>query len=79
MAKGTIATSNVASGLSLIATAGDLIVNRLLSSGNTVASATGNLSANVVSRGDLNLTAGAQLRFQASLWQVAMQRLTEHR
>ncbi|MDH7793820.1 hemagglutinin repeat-containing protein [Ochrobactrum sp. AN78] len=58
LAKGTIATGNVASGLSLIATAGDLIVNRLLSSGNTVASATGNLSANVVSRGDLNLTAG---------------------
>ncbi len=58
LAKGTIATSNVASGLSLIATTGDLIVNRLLSSGNTVASANGNLSANVVSRGDLNLTAG---------------------
>ncbi|WP_374883597.1 hemagglutinin repeat-containing protein, partial [Brucella rhizosphaerae] len=58
LAKGTIATSNVASGLNLIATAGDLITNRLLSSGTTVASATRNLSANVVSRGDLTLTAG---------------------
>ncbi|MBC8719173.1 hemagglutinin repeat-containing protein [Ochrobactrum sp. Marseille-Q0166] len=58
LAKGTITTSGASHDLNLIATAGDLIVNRLLSSGNTVASATENLSANAVSRGDLTLTAG---------------------
>ncbi|WP_408914422.1 hemagglutinin repeat-containing protein [Brucella pseudogrignonensis] len=58
LAKGTITTSGAAHDLNLTATAGDLIANRLLSSGTTVASATRNLSANVVSRGDLTLTAG---------------------
>ncbi|WP_273726743.1 hemagglutinin repeat-containing protein [Brucella gallinifaecis] len=57
LAKGTITTSAASHDLNLTATAGDLIANRLLSSGNTVASATENLSANAVSRGDLTLTA----------------------
>ncbi|PRA75728.1 filamentous hemagglutinin, partial [Ochrobactrum sp. MYb29] len=61
LAKGMIATSNVESRLTLIATAGDLIAKRLLSSGHTAASTTGNLSANVVSRGDLSLTAGGDV------------------
>ncbi|PRA73891.1 hypothetical protein CQ054_23055, partial [Ochrobactrum sp. MYb29] len=61
LAKGNIVLGDAAHALSLTTTAGDLTVNRMLSSGDTAASATGNLSANVLSHGNLNLSAGGTL------------------
>ncbi|MGU3400492.1 hemagglutinin repeat-containing protein [Brucellaceae bacterium D45D] len=58
---GNVVLSDNAHALTLIATAGDLTANRLLSSGDMVASSAGNLSANAVSHGNLDLTAGNQL------------------
>ncbi|MGN6451038.1 MAG: beta strand repeat-containing protein, partial [Brucella intermedia] len=61
LANGNVVLSNTAHTLNLTATAGNLTTQRLLSSGDTLASATGNLSANVTAHGDLNLTAGGTL------------------
>ena len=61
LARGNIATGSAAHTLNLTATAGDLAATRLLSSGSTTASANGNLSANTIAHGDLNLTAGGTL------------------
>jgi len=61
LSNGNIATGSTAHTLNLLATAGDIAVNRLLSSGDAVASATGNLSANALAHGDLDLTAGGTL------------------
>lgn len=58
---GNVILSNAAHTINLTATAGDLTANRLLSSGGMVASASENLSANVLSYGDLDLTAGRTL------------------
>lgn len=58
---GNVVLSDQARALTLHATAGDLAANRLLSSGNIVATAAGNLSANALSHGNLDLTAGNQL------------------
>lgn len=59
--KGNVVLSSASHALHLTATAGNLTAQRLLSSGDTLASATGNLSANVTAHGDLNLTAGGTL------------------
>ena len=56
-----VVLANTAHALNLTATAGNLTAQRLLSAGDTVASATGNLSANATAHGDLNLTAGGTL------------------
>lgn len=61
LARGRIATGSTAHTLNLMATAGDLTAERLLASGRILASASGNLSANALSHGDLNLTAGGML------------------
>lgn len=61
LAKGNIATGSASHTLNLTATAGNLTATRLLSSGSTTASASGNLSANTIAHGDLNLTAGGSL------------------
>ncbi|PRA81766.1 hypothetical protein CQ054_19985, partial [Ochrobactrum sp. MYb29] len=61
LAKGNIILGDAAHALSLTTTAGDLTVNRMLSSGDTAASATGNLSANVLSHGNIDLSAGGTL------------------
>ncbi|WP_407865921.1 hemagglutinin repeat-containing protein [Phyllobacterium phragmitis] len=58
---GNVVPANAAHALNLTATAGDLTADRLLSPGNMVASATGNLSANALSHGILDLTAGGTL------------------
>ncbi|KAB2793096.1 hemagglutinin [Brucella anthropi] len=61
LANGNIATGSAAHTLNLTATAGNLTATRLLSSGSTTASASGNLSANTIAHGNLNLTAGGTL------------------
>nr|WP_266019353.1 hemagglutinin repeat-containing protein [Brucella intermedia] len=61
LANGNVVLANTAHTLNLTATAGNLTAQRLLSSGDTLASATGNLSANATAHGDLNLTAGGTL------------------
>ncbi|MFK4823108.1 hemagglutinin repeat-containing protein, partial [Ochrobactrum quorumnocens] len=61
LANGNIILSNDAHALNLTATAGNLTAQRLLSSGAAFASATGNLSANALAHGDLDLTAGGTL------------------
>lgn len=58
---GNAVLSDNAHALTLTATAGDLTANRLLSSGDMVASSAGSLSANALSHGNLDLTAGNQL------------------
>ncbi|WP_153020221.1 filamentous hemagglutinin N-terminal domain-containing protein, partial [Paramesorhizobium deserti] len=58
---GNVVLASAAHALNLTAMAGDLTADRLLSSGNMVASATGDLSANALSHGDLDLTAGGML------------------
>ncbi|NKB83858.1 hypothetical protein HED51_12625 [Ochrobactrum grignonense] len=61
MRQGNIVLGNGAHTLNLVATAGDLKADRLLSSGNTTASASANLFANILTHGDLHLTAGGTL------------------
>ncbi|MBM7329372.1 hemagglutinin repeat-containing protein [Agrobacterium sp. S2] len=61
LANGNVVLGNTAHALNLTATAGNLNAQRLLSSGDAIASATGNLSANATAHGDLNLTAGGTL------------------
>ncbi|QWK81321.1 hemagglutinin repeat-containing protein [Ochrobactrum sp. BTU1] len=61
LANGNIILSNDAHALNLTATAGNLTAQRLLSSGAVLASATGNLSANALAHGDLDLKAGGTL------------------
>ncbi|PRA75689.1 hypothetical protein CQ054_22765, partial [Ochrobactrum sp. MYb29] len=56
--QGNIVLANGARALTLIANAGDLKADQLLSSGNILASASANLSANILTHGDLRLTAG---------------------
>lgn len=58
---GRVVLANAEHTLNLTATAGNLTANRLLSSGDMTAAATGNLSANAISHGDLRLTAGGSL------------------
>lgn len=59
--QGNIVLGSAARTLNLTATAGDLKADRLLSSGNTTASASANLFANILTHGDLHLTAGGNL------------------
>lgn len=59
--EGNVVLANRAHALNLTATAGNLTAERLLSAGDTIASATDNLSANATAHGDLNLTAGGTL------------------
>ena len=59
--QGNIVLGSAARTLNLAATAGDLKADRLLSSGNTIASASANLLANILTHGDLRLTAGGIL------------------
>lgn len=61
LANGNVVLSNTAHTLNLTATAGNLTAHRFLSSGDTLASATGNLAANATTQGDLDLTAGGTL------------------